>query len=248
MCTPTLAGVIAGGAQTIGGIMSAQAKHNQAKAAARRANLINQLTFKNQMAQKARADQLKADSYTRQLEAHASAQQALQIQKNLNQMERDRVSVVAQQALKEQVTETAFESQEKMIAQIQAQGTVLAGSQQAGQSMLLSIMETERQLGMQEAQLTARLEDANTSFRLQEYGYDLDKHSADMMAMNRLPGAPVAEMASFGPIGRPNDPGPSGLGLMGGIISSVGSGFGTGIKAAQGARDLGWGLAPGESY
>ena len=61
-----------------------------------------------------------------------------------------------------------------------------------------------------------------------------------MMATNRLPGAPVAEMASFGPIGRPHDPGPSGLGLMGGIISSVGSGFSTGLKAAHSAQELGW--------
>lgn len=240
MCTILAAGLAAGGATMAGGMMQAKAKHQQAKAAARRANLINQLTYQNQLAQRKAADQLKADSYTRQLEAQASAVQAMYIQKNLNQQERDRVSTVAQQVLGEKATESAFKSQEKLIASIQAQGTILAGQQQAGQSMLLSMMDVEKQLGMQEAQLTASLQDANTAYRMQEYGFSLDKYSADMTAMSKLPGAPVAEMASFAPIKKPEVEGPSGLGLMGGMLSSVGAGIGVGLGAAAGAEKIGW--------
>ena len=232
MCHPLA--IAAGIATGVGGTMSAVAKHNAAKKAAARQNMINELSYKQQMQQKAPADQIKAKSYARELAAQAAAVSALHKQQELNQLERTRASVVAQQALQETVTESAFESQQKLIAQIQAQGTVLAGEQQSGQSLLLSLMETDRALGLQEAQLTASLEDANKAYRFQEYGFDLDKYGADASAMNRLPGAPVAESASFAAMKMPTVEGPSGLDLLGGIISSAGAGIGVGygVQAA----------------
>ena len=239
MCHPLA--IAAGAVQAVGGIMQAKAQHNAAKAAAARQNYINELNYQNNLNIAKHKDQAKANEYTRQLEAQAAAVSALHRQRELNQAEQTRASVAAQQVLEEKITEASFESQAKMIAQIQAQGTVLAGSQQAGQSMLLSLMDTERQLGFQEAQLTASIRDSNKGYSIAEYGFDLDKFGADQMAMSRLPGSPVAQSASFAPIKEPKVQGPSGLGLMGGIISSVGAGIGTTvITQAAGKEAFGW--------
>ena len=228
MCHPVA--IAAGAVQAVGGIMQAKAQHNAAKAAAARQNYINELNYQNNLNIAKHKDQLKLNEYQRQLSAHAAATSALHRQRELNQKEHTRASVAAQQVLAEKITEASFESQAKMVAKIQAQGTVLAGSQQAGQSMLLSLMDTERQLGFQEAQLNASIQDANRGYRISEYGFNLDKYGADQMAMSRMPGAPVAQSASFAPIKEPEVQGPSGLGLMGGIISSVGAGIGTTIS------------------
>ena len=229
MCEPaTILAIGAGTASAAGGMMQARAKHNAAKAAADRQNRINQLKYTQDRQKAYAADQAKANQFKRQLEAYAAAQTALHKQMEINQMERTRTSMVAQQQLEEKITENAFEGQSQLIASIQAQGTVLAGAQQSGQSLLLSLMDTERQLGMQEAQLDASIRDANTAYNLQEFGFDLDKYTADSMARNRLPAAPQAQQASFAPIKMPEVAGPSGLGLMGGMLSAVGAGIGTG--------------------
>ena len=232
MCHPLA--IAAGAVQTVGGIMQAQAQHKAAKAAAARQNQINELNYQNNLNIAKRKDQAKADEYNRQLNAHAAATSALYRQRELNQKEHTRASIAAQQVLEEKLTEASFESQQKLVAQIQAQGTVLASGQQAGQSLLLSLMDTERQLGFQEAQLNRSIVDANKGYRIADYGFNLDRYSADQSAMNRMPGAPVAQSASFAPIREPEVQGPSSLGLMGGIISSVGAGVSTTI-GVQGA-------------
>ena len=239
MCHPLA--IAAGAVQAVGGIMQAKAQHNAAKKAAERQNYINELTYRDQMNQAKMADQLKAQQYTRELEAHAAATSAVHRQKEIKQLEHTRVSIAAQQALEEKTTEAQFQSQEKLIAQIQAQGTVLASGQQSGQSMLLALMDTERQLGLQEAQINASLRDANKQYRIREYGFGLDKYSADQRALGQIPGGPVAQIASFAPIKKPHVEGPSGLGLMGGIFSAVGAGIGTTVSTqAAGKKAFGW--------
>ena len=233
MCEPTTIAIVAGVGTAAGGGMKAIAQHRAQQAAARRQNQINQLKFQQDLQIAAHKDQVKANAYKRQLEAHAAAQTALYQQMKLNQQEKTRVSIAAQQALQETATELAFEDQAKLIAQIQDQGSILASDAVAGQSMLLQIMESERKLGMEQAQLTASMVDANKAYRIQEYGFDLDKYSADTAAMNRLPGAPVAESASFGPLKLPDVKGPSGLGLLGGLISAGASGLSAGISAGN---------------
>ena len=241
MCHPAVA-IAAGAAQAVGGIMTAKAQHRAAHAAAQRQNMINQLTYKDQMNQAKAADQMKAEQYSRELAAHAAAVSAVNRQREINQLEKTRVSIAAQQALEEKTTEAAFRAEEKMIAQIEAQGTVLASGQQSGQSMLLALMDTERQLGRQEAQINASLRDANKQYRISEYGFGLDQYSADQKAMGMIPGSPVAQMASFQPILKPKVEGPSGSALTGAIISSVGAGIGTGFSTYSGGKDAGlWG-------
>ena len=231
MCHPVA--IAAGAVQAVGGVMQAKAQHKAAQAAAQRQNYINELTYRDQMNQAKAADQMKVQQYQRELAAHSAAQRAVYQQKEINQLEQTRVSIAAQQALEEKTTEASFQAEEKMIAQIQAQGTVLASSQ----SMLLALMDTEKELGRQEAQINASLRDANKQYRISEFGFGLDKYSADQRAMGMVPGAPVAQMASFAPIKKPHVEGPSGLGLMGGIFSAVGGGIGTGFSTYNNMPD-----------
>ena len=233
MCEPTTIAIVAGVGTAAGGGMKAIAQHRAQKAAARRQNQINQLKFQHELQIAAHKDQVKANEYNRQLEAFAAAQTALYRQKEINQLEKTRVSIAAQQALQETATELAFEDQAKLAAQIEAQGSVLASDAVAGQSMLLQIMDTERKLGMEQAQLTASMVDANKAYRIQEYGFNLDQYSADVAAMNRMPGAPVAPSAEFSPLKLPDVQGPSGLGLLGGLISAGASGLSGGISAGN---------------
>ena len=230
MCEPV--SIALGVASAAGGMMQAKAQHNAAKAAAQRQNQINELNYRNNLNIAAAKDQAKARDYDRKLAAAAAAQTALAQQKQLNVQERNRASIAAQQKLEEVGTEIAFEQQAAIIKQIQAQGTVLA-SQQSGQSMLLSLMETERALGFEDAQLSASMVDANKAYRIAEYGFDLDNYTADVMATNRLPAAPVAPTASFMPIKEPKVQGPSGLGLMGGMLSAAAGGAAIGVSSAR---------------
>ena len=230
MCEPV--SIALGIASGVGGVMQAQAQHKAAKAAAARQNQINELNYRNNLNIAKERDQAKFRDYERKLAAAAAAQTALAQQQQLNVQERNRASIAAQQKLEEVGTEIAFDQQAAMVKQIQAQGTVLA-SQQSGQSMLLSLMETERQLGFEDAQLRASMVDANKAYRIAEYGFDLDKYTADVIAMNRLPSSPVAQQASFAPIKEPEVQGPSGLGLMGGILSGIAGGAATGVSTAR---------------
>lgn len=235
MCHPLA--IAAGAVQAVGGVMQARAQHKAAQAAADRQNYINELTYRDQMNQAKSADQMKVQQYQRELAAHAAAQRAVYQQKEINQLEQTRVSLAAQQALEEKATEAAFQAEEKMIAQIQAQGTILASSQQSGQSMLLALMDTERELGRQEAQINASLRDANKQYRISDFGFNLDKYSADQRAMGMIPGTPVAQMASFAPIKKPEVQGPSRLGLMGATLSAIGGGISTGVSTQNIVKD-----------
>ena len=231
MCEPL--SIAAFGISAGGGILGAAAKHRAAKRAAERQNQINELKYQRDWQIAKQKDQVKAQRFTRELEARAAAESAVYRQQELNQLERTRTSMAAQAALTEEVTEVQFESEAKLVASIQAQGEVLAGEGASGQAMLLQLMDTERQLGMQEAQLSRRLDDANKAFRLQEWGFDLDKYSQDVRAMNQLPGAPQAAFASFAPVKMPEVSGPSGLGLMGDVFSSIGSAAGVGANVYE---------------
>ena len=229
MCDPV--SITLGAVSAAGGMMQAQAQHQAATAAADRQNLINEQNYQQQLAISARKDELKGLNFKAKMEAHASAQSALARQKQINQLEATRASIQAQQVRKEKFTEAAFKGQQNLAESIKAQGAILASGQQAGQSMLLTLMDTERQLGFKEAQITASLYDANVAYGLQEYGINLDKYSADTAAVNQLPAKPVAPSASFAPIKKPKVEGPSGLGLMGGMIGAAAGGFSTGVSA-----------------
>ena len=236
MCDALAIGIVSGVGSAVAGIGKANAEYQAQRAAARRQNQINNLNYQNQLNIAARKDKIKGMEYTRNLEAHAAAVTALENQKALNQQEKNRASVAAQQELEEKITEMAFEEQANLAKAIQAQGTILAGEQQAGQSLLLSLMETDRQLGFESAQANASMRDANKAYRIQEYGFDLDQYSADSAAMNRLPGAPQTPWASMGPVKLPDVPMPSKAGRNAAIFGSLVGGIGTGLGAASSYR------------
>ena len=235
MCEPI--SIIAGVTSAAGGMMQAQAQHQAAQAAADRQNLVNEQNYQQQLAIAARKDVIKSDAYKRKLEAFAKAQSVLARQKQLNEMEATRASIAAQQVLKEKHTEAAFEGQKALVKSIQAQGTVLASGQQSGQSLLLNLMDQERQLGFEEAQLNAKLRDATTSFNISQYGIDLDKFASNVAATNKMPSKPAAPHASFAPVKQPKVQGPSGLGLLGGMVSAVGGGISTGVGTYATGKD-----------
>ena len=238
MCEPTTLAIVAGVGQAAGGMMQAQAQHRAAQNAAARQNQIQQLEYQNKLNIAAHKDKLKGNAFKAQLEAHAAAQTALHRQKHLNQLEANRASIASQQKLQETATKLAFQGQENLAKKIQAQGNILASGQQAGQSLLLTVLNEDRQLGFKEAELNATLRDANISHGITQYGIDLDKYSADVNALNKLPGKPVAPSASFAPIKKPDVQGPSGLGLMGGVISSVAGGISTGLSTFTDAKEI----------
>ena len=229
MCEPV--SIALGVASAAGGMMQAQAQHQAATAAAQRANIIQEQEYQNQLAISARRDEMKGQAFKAQLEAQAEAQNALARQQALNQLEATRASIASQQNLNEKATELAFKGQENLAKKIQAQGTIMASGQQSGQSLLLTMLNEDRLLGFKEAELNASLRDANIAHGINQWGIDLDKASADNKALNRLPSKPVAPGASLAPIKKPKVQGPSGLGLLGGMVSSVASGAQAGVGA-----------------
>ena len=241
MCEPV--SIALGVAQAAGGMMQAQAQHQAATAAAQRANIIQEQEYQHQLAISARRDEMKGNAFKKQLEAHAEARNALARQFDINELEAKRASIQTQQALQEKANAAAFKGQQNLVKKIQAQGTVLASGQQSGQSLLMTLMEEDRQLGFKQAEINASLRDANVAHAINQYGINIDKFSADNTAVNKLPAKPVAPGASLKPIKKPKVQGPSGLGLMGGMISSVASGASTGMStySAYMQDGAGWG-------
>ena len=237
MCSPLA--IAAGGLTAGGGILGAMAKHRQLQQQAARQNQIQKLEYENQLMIAQHKDQMKAQLYSKKLEAHAAAQSAVYRQMELNQQEANRASMVAQQQRKETATDLAFKTQEALVQSIQATGQTLSSGMNAGQSMLLQLMDIERQIGFKNAQLNATMYDANIAYGFKEYGNKLDQYSADMSAINSQPAAPVNQSASFLPVRKPDVQGPSGLGLLAGVVSSVGSGISTGIGTQVDINELG---------
>ena len=238
MCTAIALAAGSAAVSTVGGVMQAKAQHRAAQEAAARQNLINDLNYKKQLQISKIKDQEKGEAFSRQLAANAAARTTLYRQMALNNMERVRASIAAQQALKEKITESSFESQQALADRIKATGTLLASSQ-SGQSMLLSLMNAERELGFKDAQVNAALTDASTAYRFSEFGFDLDKYAADQSALARLPGTPVAQRASLRTIRMPEVSGPSGLSYTANIIGAIGGGLSAGTSAYSAAKDAG---------
>ena len=227
MCEAVTLGIIAGAAQAGAGIIQQNAAHRNAVAQVNRSNAIARQKYLNDITISAFNDQRKGDVFTAQLQADAASRQAYYRQKEINQLEANRSSETAQQELREKVTEAMFKSQEGLAKAIEAQGTILASGQQAGQSMMLQLADVERQTGFKNAQLNASVFDATKAFGIKQFGVDLDQYGADTRAYNSISTtASVAPSASFKtvrPIEQAPPEKPSILGpLLGGIATGVG--------------------------
>ena len=227
MCEAVTLGIISGVAQAGAGIIQQNAAHRNAVAQVNRSNAIARQKYLNDITISAFNDQRKGEVFTAQLQADAASRQAYYRQKEINQLEANRSSETAQQELREKVTEAMFKSQEGLAKAIEAQGTILASGQQAGQSMMLQLADVERQMGFKNAQLNASVFDATKAFGIKQFGVDLDQYGADTRAYNSISTtAAVAPSASFKtvrPIEQAPPEKPSALGpILGGISAGIG--------------------------
>ena len=227
MCEAVTLGILSGVAQAGAGIIQQNAAHRNAVAQVNRSNAIARQKYLNDITISAFNDQRKGEVFTAQLQADAASRQAYYRQKEINQIEANRSSETAQQELREKVTEAMFKSQEGLAKAIEAQGTVLASGQQAGQSMMLQLADVERQVGFKNAQLNASVFDATKAFGIKQFGVDLDQFGADTRAYNSISTtaaiAPSASFKTVQPIEQAPPEKPSILGpLLGGIASGVG--------------------------
>ena len=227
MCEATTLAIISASAQAGAGMIQQNAAHRNAVAQVNRSNAIARQKYLNDITISAFNDQRKGEVFTAQLQADAASRQAYYKQKEINQLEANRSSETAQQELREKVTEAMFKSQEGLAKAIEAQGTILASGQQAGQSMMLQLADVERQMGFKNAQLNASVFDATKAFGIKQFGVDLDQFGADTRAYNSISTtaaiAPSASFKTIRPIEQAPPEKPSILGpLLGGIASGVG--------------------------
>mgnify|MGYP003135132546 FL=1 len=227
MCEAVTLGIISGVAQAGAGIIQQNAAHRNAVAQVNRSNAIARQKYLNDIQISAFNDQRKGEVFTAQLQADAASRQAYYRQREINQLEANRSSETAQQELREKVTEAMFKSQEGLAKAIEAQGTILASGQQAGQSMMLQLADVERQMGFKNAQLNASVFDATKAFGIKQFGVDLDQYGADTRAYNSISTtasiAPSASFKTVRPIEQAPPEKPSILGpILGGIASGVG--------------------------
>ena len=227
MCEAVTLGIISGVAQAGAGIIQQNAAHRNAVAQVNRSNAIARQKYLNDITISAFNDQRKGEVFTAQLQADAASRQAYYKQREINQLEANRSSETAQQELREKVTEAMFKSQEGLAKAIEAQGTILASGQQAGQSMMLQLADVERQVGFKNAQLNASVFDATKAFGIKQFGVDLDQYGADTRAYNSITTtaaiAPSASFKTVRPIEQAPPEKPSILGpILGGISSGIG--------------------------
>ena len=227
MCEAVTLGIIAGAAQAGAGIIQQNAAHRNAVAQVNRSNAIARQKYLNDITISAFNDQRKGEVFTAQLQADAASRQAYYRQKEINQLEANRSSETAQQELREKVTEAMFKSQEGLAKAIEAQGTVLASGQQAGQSMMLQLADVERQMGFKNAQLNASVFDATKAFGIKQFGVDLDQYGADTRAYNSISTtAAIAPSASFKTIRPIEQAPPEKPSILGPLLGGIGTGIG----------------------
>lgn len=234
MCEPISATI--GVLSAVGGGMTAIGQHQQQQAAVARSNAIAQQQYQREMQIAAARDRAKRQTYQAELKADTAAKNAYYAQITANQAEANRALAASGQNLRQKGTAAAFDAQRNISKAIRAQGQVLA-SGKAGQSFLLSVMDTERQLGLEQAEVSQSLYDANLASGIEREGILLDQASANTAAWNGLPAAPLPPEASFLPVKPIKASGPSGLALAGNLVSAGVSGVSSGLGAYSGLKD-----------
>jgi FKBP-type peptidyl-prolyl cis-trans isomerase len=215
MCEPVTMAVLSGATSAMGTIASHQAQQQ----AVNRQNQIQQQEYQRQLQIAERDDLIKKRKHAADLKAHASAQTDLIKQQQMNQTEADRAKQAAARKLKEKGTEAAFEREAALAKQIQASGTILSTGN-TGQSTLLAVLATERELGKEGAMIEQTLFDANAAYGNEILGVNMRQYGADSEAFNAAPPAPTSPGASFIPNKPIKAKGPSGLSLIAGLAGA----------------------------
>ena len=231
MCDPIVLGIVSGVGSAVTGIAEQNRQHRAQVDAVNRSNAIARQKYLNDIQISAYNDQRKGEVFTAQLQADAASRTNLFKQREINQIEANRASESAQQELREKVTETMFASQENLAKAIEAQGTILASGQQAGQSLMLTVDDVERKYGMQQAQLDASIFDSTKAYGIKQFGVNLDQYSADVTALNNLTTtAVIAPSASFETVKPIKQAPPEKPSILGPILG----GFSTGVSTWSG--------------
>ncbi len=231
MCHPIAFAVIAGAGTAIADQQEKTAQWQYQKAAVDRRNAEARLAYEHKLNLAAHKDKRKGQVFKAQLEALAQARTALHRQRDINQQEANRASVANQLERNAKFEDAMLKGQKALVSSIKAQGKILASGMNAGQSLLLEVMDTERQRGFQEAELSAGLQNANKSFAMTEYGIALDKYSADAQAVKSLPNAPITPTAEWAPVKPLVEQAPSKPGLLGSIMAGVSAGVSAGYQS-----------------
>lgn len=231
MCAPVALAIVSGVGSAVTGIAEQNRQHRAQVDAVNRSNAIARQKYLNDIQISAYNDQRKGEVFTAQLQADAASRTNLFKQREINQIEANRASESAQQELREKVTETMFASQENLAKAIEAQGTILASGQQAGQSLMLTVDDVERKYGMQQAQLDASIFDSTKAYGIKQFGVNLDQYSADVTALNNLTTtAVIAPSASFETVKPIKQAPPEKPSILGPILG----GFSTGVSTWSG--------------
>lgn len=229
MCTIVAAAVATGVASAAFGTMGAIASYEQQAAATAYSNAVAQQDYANQLSIAAANDANAGLAYEAELESVASAKSAYYSQLSVNQSSANTAVAAETNKLQEKRNVASFDQQTALSNAIQAQGAVLA-SGKTGQSQYLRLLDTTRQLGFEQAQIDQTIADANRATGLAVEGILLDQTSADIAAWNGLPADPLAPAPSALPPEPIMQSGPSTLGLIAGIGSSVVDGVSTGTS------------------
>ncbi len=230
-------GLAVGGISAIGGIMQAQGQYNAQKAAVARQNQIAHQQYQDQLRIQGQKSEAQKDKHDSELKAHAQAVNNFNQQLELNQLETNRAMAIVNQKKKEKQTKVAFEQQSQLTKAIKATGKMLSTGN-AGQSFLLQMSQSERELGMMQAQLEQSLFDSEKTAALEGQGVLHQQYNRDASAYNNLPGFPGAPPAVLLPYKPIMASGPSKMALMGAMVGAVGGGIGAGITAQSEFKSL----------
>ena len=238
MCDPISIGL--GVVQAGGGMMQAQAQHRAQQNAVARQHQIAQQQYQQELQIQQEKSRSQKEAHKAKLQAHAQAQNDLNKQYELNQMEANRASAAAEAKKNEKHAKAAFEAEAAVSKAIQAQGQLLSTGN-SGQSFLLQLEQTQRELGFATAQIEQNMYDANKVFVLEQGGIAMDQYSRDAQAYNSLPAAPQAQRAPFLPYKPIKVMGPSKGALMGAMIGAAAGGVSAGFGASDAISSSKWG-------
>jgi hypothetical protein len=220
------------------GAASAYGAYEQQAAATAYSNAVAQQNYASQLAIAAATDAAAGNAYEAEVESNAAAKSAYYSQLSVNQSSANTAIAAENNKLQEKRTTASFDQQKALASAIQAQGTILA-SGKTGQSEYLRILDTTRQLGIEQAQIDQTISDANRAAGLAVEGILLDQTSADIAAWNGLPADPLSPAPSALPPEPIEQSGPSSWSLVGGIGGSVVGGVSTGLSTYGNIMDNG---------
>lgn len=232
------------------------------RAAVSNQNLQTQMEFLSMQQQRQYQTLQNQLQYQTELNKSIVSQEYVKTQLQLNRDATSRAFMAEQQKLRDAEAQAALEGQKLLTTNLQTQGTILA-SGRTGQSIGLLANDASRVYGQNAAILGRNVDTAYGDYMNNAGMAVLRQLSADAEATSRLIPEPIkpiplpeiprpvfAELPEYGPLQKPMDlpsvptvspvlaSGPSSIGLIGGIGSSVLGGVNAGLTSAAAIKQL----------